>query len=124
MKETGEIQNGSHRMRDWVHRRGFMGDVAAGILGVALLDLDRAEAAENANEWRPGRPQFEPKARQVLHIFCPGAASHIDLWDYKPALAQYHGTLLPGAEAFLSFQGNNGNIMKSPSLGWAMRWAV
>ena len=106
-------------MKNWLDRRGFMGDVAAGIIGVALMDLDKAHASQNqtpatANSWHPGQPQFEPKARQVLHIFCPGAASHIDLWDYKPALAQYDGTPLPGADAFLSFQGKNGNIMKSP----------
>ncbi len=82
-------------MKNWLDRRGFMGDVAAGIIGVALMDLDKAHASQNqtlgtANSWQPGQPQFEPKARQVLHIFCPGAASHIDLWDYKPALARLH----------------------------------
>ena len=109
------------QMRDYISRRGFMGDVAAGILGVALLDLERSEAADSntqknnqPEQWQPGRPQFQPRARQVLHIFCPGAASHIDLWDYKPALAKYHGTPLPGAESFLSFQGKNGNLMQSP----------
>ncbi|MFM7129711.1 MAG: twin-arginine translocation signal domain-containing protein, partial [bacterium] len=72
-------------MNEYISRRGFLSDVAAGILGVALLDLDNAEAAENnsaINEltkqpWEPGGPQFQPRARQVLHIFCPGAASHI-----------------------------------------------
>lgn len=110
----------AHRTRRWLDRRGFFGDVAAGIVGVALLDLARAEATANqrpkpaGDAWSPGGPQFEPRARQVLHIFCPGAASHIDLWDHKPALAQYHGTPLPGAEAFFSFQGKNGNLMRSP----------
>ena len=110
------------QMNEFLNRRGFLGDVAAGILGVALLDLDRAhansadspEVSEVKAAWSPGIPQFQPKARQVLHIFCPGAASHLDLWDYKPALSQYHGTPLPGAESFLSFQGKNGNLMKSP----------
>lgn len=109
-------------MKEYVDRRGFLSDVAAGILGVALLDLDRVNATDNNSvvddltkrPWQPGKPQFQPRARQVLHIFCPGAASHIDLWDYKPALSQYHGTPLPGAESFLSFQGKNGNLMKSP----------
>lgn len=113
------MKTNQNPMKNWLDRRGFMGDVAAGIIGVALMDLDKAHASQNqtpatANSWHPGQPQFEPKARQVLHIFCPGAASHIDLWDYKPALAQYDGTPLPGADAFLSFQGKNGNIMKSP----------
>jgi hypothetical protein len=38
----------------------------------------------------------------------------MDLWEHKPALEKYHGTALPGEENMLSFQGKNGNIMKSP----------
>jgi hypothetical protein len=59
------------------------------------------------------QPHFAPKAKQVLQIFCPGAASHVDLWDHKPMLEKYHGTPLPGA-AEVTFQGKNGNLMRSP----------
>jgi hypothetical protein len=38
----------------------------------------------------------------------------MDLWDYKPSLEKYHGKPLPGEENFVSFQGRNGNLMKSP----------
>ncbi len=62
----------------------------------------------------PCGPHFAPRARRVLQIFCPGAASHMDLWDYKPELEKYHGRPLPGEEDFSSFQGKNGNIMQSP----------
>ncbi|WP_419193663.1 DUF1501 domain-containing protein [Kolteria novifilia] len=55
-----------------------------------------------------------PKAKRVLQIFCPGAASHMDLWEYKPALEKWNGKPLPGEENFVSFQGKNGNLMKSP----------
>jgi hypothetical protein len=55
-----------------------------------------------------------PKAKQVLQIFCPGAASHVDLWDHKPMLEKFHGTPLPGVETEVTFQGKNGNLMKSP----------
>jgi len=55
-----------------------------------------------------------PKAKRVLQIFCPGAASHVDLWDYKPMLEKHHGKPLPGEGNFVSFQGKNGNLMKSP----------
>ena len=73
--------------------------------------------AANANAaWKPRRAaaQFLPKANRVLQIFCPGGASHIDLWDYKPALAKYHGKPMPGEEGLVTFQGKNGNLMKSP----------
>jgi hypothetical protein len=38
----------------------------------------------------------------------------MDLWEHKPALEEWHGRPLPGAEDFVSFQGKNGNLMKSP----------
>jgi hypothetical protein len=50
----------------------------------------------------------------VLQIFCPGAASHIDLWDYKPELIKRDGQPLPGEENLVSFQGKNGNLMRPP----------
>ena len=51
----------------------------------------------------------------MLQILCPGAASHIDLWEHKPELERWHGKPLPGEENFVSIQGKNGNLMKSPS---------
>src|SRR5437879_4750854 len=76
-----------------------------------LLAMDFASRARADDSRQPGKPQFQPKAKQVLHIFCPGGASHVDLWDYKPALEKFDGTPLPGEESFVSFQGKNGNLM-------------
>ena len=38
----------------------------------------------------------------------------MDLWEHKPSLEKYHGKPMPGEESFVSFQGKNGNLMKSP----------
>jgi len=89
-------------------RRRFLGQMATGLTGVAL---SRLVAAENA---LPRGAHFAPKAKQVLQIFCPGGASHIDLWEHKPMLEKFHGTPLPGGEKEMSFQGKNGNLMRSP----------
>jgi hypothetical protein len=102
-----------------VSRRGFLGDSFRGLAGVGLASLLQQEllaATETAANWRPGQgvPQYAARAKRVLQIFCPGAASHIDLWDYKPALARYHGKPLPGEEGAITFQGKSGNIMQSP----------
>ncbi len=91
-------------------RRRFLGQMATGLTGVAL---SRLVAAENA---LPPGTHFAPKAKQVLQIFCPGGASHIDLWEHKPMLEKFHGTPLPGGEKEMSFQGKNGNLMRPP---WA-----
>jgi hypothetical protein len=90
-------------------RRHFLRDTVTGLTGVALAHLlgDELVAARQIQH-------HAPRAKQVLQIFCPGAASHIDLWDYKPALEKYDGTPLPGAEREVTFQGKNGNLMKSP----------
>jgi hypothetical protein len=91
-------------------RRDFLGRMTTGMTGVALSRLLAGElTAAPARE-----PHFAPKAKQVLQIFCPGAASHIDLWDHKPQLEKYHGTPLPGGQTEVTFQGKNGNLMKSP----------
>ena len=97
-----------------VARRRFLGHMATGLTGVAL---SRLLARDLSAAPAPGT-HFAPKARQVLQIFCPGAASHLDLWDHKPMLERYDGTPLPGAGEEVTFQGKNGNLMKSP---WAFR---
>ena len=38
----------------------------------------------------------------------------MDLWEHKPALEKWDGKPLPGEEGFSSFQGKNGNLMRSP----------
>ena len=92
-------------------RRRFLGDVAGGLAGIAL-GTPLGELPAKASP--PGGPHFAPKAKRVLQIFCPGGVSHIDTWDYKPALEKHHGEPLPGEENFVSFQGKNGSLMKSP----------
>jgi len=96
-----------------VSRRGFLSHMTTGLTGVALADLLGGERRPQA-AGAASRTHHPAKAKRVLQIFCPGAASHVDLWDHKPALDRYDGTPLPGAEAEVSFQGKNGNLMKSP----------
>ena len=69
---------------------------SAGLPGIGLASLlgrelaATGDAANGNAAWKPRRAaaQFLPKAKRVLQIFCPGGASHIDLWDYKPALGK------------------------------------
>lgn len=92
-------------------RRTFFESVFTGLAGVGLASLAQREV--KGNDAQLGS-HFEPKAQRVLQIFCPGAASHIDLWDYKPELFAQSGKPLPGEENFSSFQGKNGNLMAPP----------
>ena len=93
-------------------RRRFLGQMTTGMTGLALSRLLMSDLGAAV----PPGAHFAPKAKQVLQIFCPGGASHIDLWEHKPMLEKFHGTPLPGGEKEMSFQGKNGNLMRPP---WA-----
>jgi hypothetical protein len=44
-----------------------------------------------------GLPHFAPTARRVIFLHQSGGPSQMDLFDYKPALRQYHNTELPAS---------------------------
>ncbi|MEQ9067726.1 MAG: DUF1501 domain-containing protein, partial [Gimesia chilikensis] len=53
-------------------------------------------------------------AKNVIVIFCSGACSHLDTFDYKPALVKMHGKPMPGGDKLVTFQGQQGNLTQSP----------
>ena len=91
-------------------RRTFLGDFGLALHGIALHLLMNGEESLFA---AARAPHFAPRAKRVLQIFCPGGVSHLDTFDYKPELEKRSGQPMPGAPE-LSFQGANGNLMKSP----------
>lgn len=103
----------AHWSRQLVSRRGFLNDVYTAMAGIGLSKLLFADVAA-ARPASRAISHYPAKAKQVIQIFCPGAASHMDLWEHKPELIKYDGTPLPGEDEFVSFQGKNGNLMASP----------
>jgi len=100
-------------------RRRFLGEAGTGLFGIALAHLLSSQgrlAAVSPSIRKdlplaPRAPHFAARARRVLVIFCSGAVSHLDSWDYKPALVKADGQAMPGQkEDFLTFQGENGNL--------------
>ena len=55
-----------------------------------------------------------PKAKRIVQLFMGGAASHLDLWDHKPALEKHHGEKSDFGEHVEAFQNGLGPWMKSP----------
>ncbi|MBX3412322.1 MAG: DUF1501 domain-containing protein [Pirellulales bacterium] len=57
----------------------------------------RAAAATTsaADPLAPKRPHYAPKAKNVIFLFMAGAPSHLELFDNKPELARFDGTLPP-----------------------------
>ena len=83
-------------------RRQFFGRPARAsasmALGLAaeseLFAGDDAADPEDAADL-PDLPHFAPKAKRVIYLHQSGAPSQIDLFDYKPKLADIAGPNLP-----------------------------
>ncbi len=45
----------------------------------------------------PGFPNFTPKAKRVIVLYMNGGPSQLDLWDYKPSLAERYNEDLPNS---------------------------
>ena len=107
-----------------LRRRDFLARAGHGLGGIALASLLSEQGLLASNPIRPvirpeaplgaRQPHFAAKAKRVLVIFCSGACSHLDSWDYKPELIRRHGEALPGQEKLITFQGEQGAITKSP----------
>jgi uncharacterized protein (DUF1501 family) len=83
-------------------RRHFLTGAAGSLGAAALATLLDGDSARGAEELRPrsgieGLPHFLPKAKRVICLFQSGGASHIDLFDDKPALHKYSGKDIPPA---------------------------
>jgi hypothetical protein len=109
---------------DLPSRRDFLGSMGSGLGCIAFAALLAGEAPAAAQEpaaaLNPVAPRpahFPVRARRVIQIFCPGAVSPMDTFEYKPELQKRHGQPMPGLTGVSSFQGGNGNLMASP-WGW------
>ena len=91
-------------------RREFLWQSGGGIGGIALASLLRGEgllaagAGASASPLPGGLPHHSPKARRVVQLFMGGAASHLDLFDFKPDLVKYHGKPSDFGEKVEAFQ--------------------
>ena len=78
-----------------VSRRWFFQQCGVGVGAAALMHL-MADAGYAADDpLAPKSPHFAPKAKHVIFLFMAGAPSHLELFDYKPQLAKFDGTLPP-----------------------------
>ena len=83
-----------------VSRRWFLEQCGAGLGSIALGALLAREgyaASSTAadNPLAPKQPHHDAKAKNVIFLFMAGAPSHLELFDYKPKLDEFDGTLPP-----------------------------
>lgn len=109
----------SHGQYWLADRRQFLSSAASGLSAIALTDLlskDRLLAA-NPSAIDPTRPyaarptHFAARAQRVLVIFCAGACSQLETWDYKPELIKRDGQPMAGGPP-VTFQGPSGNLAR------------
>ena len=58
-------------------------------------------------------PHFPARARRVIYLFQSGGPSQIELFDYKPELARWHGREIP--DSIRSTQRNSGMVANQSS---------
>ena len=100
-------------------RRGFIKRAvsAAAIAGSGLRVLLRAADENGGGLLAPKTGHHKAKAENLIVIFLTGGFSHVDTFDYKPALNRYHGQPVP------SFGLRSDETGKRPLLGSPFRFA-
>ena len=82
-------------------RRHFLSRTSLGIGSVALATMLNpwpAMARPDQDDPMGGiliKPHFTPRVRRIIYLFQSGGPSHLDLFDYKPKLAEMNGEQLP-----------------------------
>ena len=112
------------RRRQFISRRKFWMEAGMGIGGLALIDLmsqDKLLAAEcvgsagvSDSPLMPKAPHFKPRAKSMISLFMSGGVSHLDTFQYKPALEKYNRMPMEGKGDVKVRQGYPGPLMKSP----------
>ncbi len=103
--------------RRLLDRRRFLSTASHALGSIAfasLLDRQRLlarDVASGSGAFAPRRPHAMPKARNVIVLFCAGAVSQLETWDYKPDLIAQDGKPLVGGPA-VTFQGPAGELAR------------
>lgn len=113
--------------RHLLDRRNFLGQTGAALGGISLASLLANDGLLAADKQTALRPRIDPqnpnaareshfpaRAKNVLVIFCAGACSHVDTWDYKPELVRMHDKPMPTETEIVTFQGEQGTLQRSP----------
>ncbi len=89
-------------------RREFLWQAGGGLGGLALAAL----LNEQNGLAQSVKLHHQPKAKRVVQFFMAGAASHLDLFDYKPELVKRHGQPSDFGEPVEAFQDGLGPWLK------------
>ena len=99
-------------------RREALRTMGAGFGMMAFAQMVGASILEASSPIRSAlgglvpRPDFAPRAKNVIFLFMNGGVSQVDTFDPKPELDRYHGQPIPTGE--IKTERKTGALMKSP----------
>jgi hypothetical protein len=81
-------------------RRHFFSRCSVGVGYAALASMLERESVRGANAsdenpLQPKNPHFAARAKSVIYLFMAGGPSQLELFDYKPKLAEMNGQPIP-----------------------------
>jgi len=98
----------SEQLARSITRRQFFGRSSTGIGAAALASLlgedmiagppdttNKSLVEPSDDHGSLGQPHFAPKAKRIIYLYMSGAPSQIDMWDYKPKMAEWYDKDLP-----------------------------
>jgi uncharacterized protein (DUF1501 family) len=105
--------------RHLLDRRNFFSRAATGLGAIALTNLlvrdgllgAQRPVIDPSQPFAPRQPHHTGRARNVLVIFCAGAVSQLETFDFKPELIKHDGKPLAGGPP-VTFQGPAGNLAR------------
>lgn len=71
-------------------RRQFLGNVGLGLGSMAMATMTAKAAGAAANPLAPKLPPLPAKAKSIIYLHMSGAPPSLDLFDWKPRLAELH----------------------------------
>jgi len=77
-----------------ISRRWFLQECGVGLGAIALAGLLQDDA-KSTEPLAPKKPHHPPRAKNVIQLFMGGGPSHLELFDNKPMLTKFDGTLPP-----------------------------
>ena len=104
MNRLTHFQHVVEEQRRAISRRWFFRDCGVGLGAIALHSMlgdtlaaapSKAGAAASGDPMAPKKGHFPGKAKRVIYLFMAGAPSHLELFDNKPQLTRFNGTLPP-----------------------------
>lgn len=83
-------------LSSFMNRRRMLQSASVGFGWLAFRAMASQLAAAEQNPLSPKTPHFKPRAKRVIFLCMRGAPSHVDTFDYKPALKRDNGKVGKG----------------------------